>query len=727
MASRIVSPIVLLCLAVVRPAGGAPNGERLRVAAVRAESAITIDGLLDERDWQRAGLIPDLTQHAPHPGEPTPYKTEIRLLVDDQNIYIGATCHDPAPDRISQHSMQRDIDDPFGDDFLTFVFDTFRDNHSAYMFEVHATGSVSDGLVPGPGILSLDWDGIWDARTHIDDGGWTAEIRIPTRTLHFKVGLAEWGFNVLRYITRDRVILHWSGVTIDSDVLDLSSAGRLSGIGGLDQGHGLTVSPYALGRFERVPADGTENVVGRGGLDLSYSLTPQLTGVATAYTDFAETEVDTRQINLTRFDLYFPEKRPFFLDGSSLFNFGLGLDQDFVPFYSRRIGLLNGETVPIDWGAKVLGHVGKFGIGALDIETGTSNGVSRANLSAGRVTYDVNDGFRVGMIGTHGDPAGPRANSLAGLDANWHSSTIHGDKKLSIGGWAARSSGELPSGKRDGWGFKVDLPNDFWEAYARCMEFGDALDPALGFLPRPGTRWYDVWNAFKPRPSRDGRFAWIRQAFFETGYKQVDDLMGRTESSRLFTAPFNIETEAGQHFEANWVPTFERLTAPFEVAPGVTIPPGRYHFTRYRAEVESAQAHLWRVGATVWLGDFYDGRLTQTDAFVNWDVLKGHLHQRLELQNDYGRMPEGNFAVRLYQLQNVFAFSPRLLLFGYLQYDNDSREMGMNARLRWTFRPGNDLFFVWNRSWVHPLDEGPFTLAHESDQVAVKIRFAWTG
>ena len=151
--------------------------------------------------------------------------------------------------------MQRDIDDPFGDDFLAFVFDTFGDNHSGYLFEIHATGSVSDGLIPGPGILSTDWDGIWDARTRIDEGGWTAEIRIPTRTLHFKVGLTEWGFNVLRYIPRDRINQHWSGVTIDSDVIDLSSAGRLSGIGGLDQGRGLTVSPYALGRLERVPAE----------------------------------------------------------------------------------------------------------------------------------------------------------------------------------------------------------------------------------------------------------------------------------------------------------------------------------------------------------------------------------------------------------------------------------------------------------------------------------------
>ena len=318
----------------------APESGRIQISAVRTTSAVEVDGRLDEPAWENAGVIPDLTQHAPHPGEPTPYRTEVHLLIDRENLYLGIRCFDPEPAKISLHSMRRDVEDPFGDDFVTLVFDTFGDRRTGYWFEVHATGSMSDGLIPGPGIYTAEWDGIWDARTNIDGAGWTVEMRLPSRTLHFKTGLPEWGFNVLRFIPRDRTNLHWSGVTIDSDVLDLSSAGLLSGVSGLDQGHGLTVAPYALGRFESVPAEQTERTTGRGGLDLSYSLTPGLTGVLTANTDFAETEVDTRQINLTRFDLFFPEKRSFFLDGSNLFEFGLGLGQDFVPFYSRRIGLV---------------------------------------------------------------------------------------------------------------------------------------------------------------------------------------------------------------------------------------------------------------------------------------------------------------------------------------------------------------------------------------------------
>jgi len=709
-------------------ARAASGADPPRVAAVRAASAIEIDGRLDEKDWERAGVIADLTQHTPHPGEPTPYRTEVRVLTDGSNLFVGVRCFDPDPSKITLHSMQRDIEDPFGDDFITLILDTYGDHRTAYFFDIHATGSVTDGLVPGPGLFSTDWDGIWEARTRIEASGWTAEIRIPSRTLHFKRGLKEWGFNVYRYVARDRLSLHWSGVTIDADLLDLSTAGVLSGLEGLDQGRGLTVAPYLLSRYDHDRTAGDETTVGRGGLDVTYSLTPSLVGVVTAKTDFAETEVDTRQINLTRFDLFFPEKRSFFLEGSSLFDFGLGLGQDFVPFYSRRIGLVDGLTVPIDWGAKVLGHAGRVGIAALDIRTEESPAAQRADLGAARVTWSVTDRFRVGALGTRGNPEGGSDNTLTGLDAVWHSSSIARDKKLSIGGWAARTGGAPAPGRRDGWGVAVDYPNDFWNAYVHVMEFGDALDPALGFLPRPGTRKYDLWNALQPRPDRDGPFGFIRQAFFETEFTQVDGLDGRTQSRRLFTAPFNIETESGEHFEADWVPIYEFLPEDFNVAGDVVVPAGKgYHFTRFRVEAQSAKTRRFSVGTTDWLGGFYGGRLTQTEAYVTWDVLGGHLHQKLDLENDFGRLPEGDFIQRLFQLQNVYAFSPRLLLFGYFQYDTESRETGMNARLRWTFRPGNDLFVVWNRNWVHPVGEGPFDLDPARDQITVKVRFAWTG
>jgi uncharacterized protein DUF5916 len=708
------------------------------ITAAQAKGEIRIDGRLDEPDWRTAAVIPDLVQKDPHPGEPTPYRTEVRILVDRENLYFGITCIDPHPDRIAMHTMQRDTADPFGDDFVDLIFDTFGDHHTAFLFEIYPTGAQADGLVSGPNQLSMDWDGVWETRVSVTAEGWVAEVRIPSRTLHFKSGVDSWGFNVLRHVALERMYVVWSGTTIDSDMLDLGRAGVLSGVGGLDQGMGLTVSPYLLGRLDRTFAEPDQQIVGQGGLDLSFSLTPGLPAVATFNTDFAETEVDSRQINLSRFSLFFPEKRPFFLEGSNQFGFGSGLGTDFIPFYSRRLGLAtsdcsgssentSADRIPIDWGAKILGHAGRFGIAALDIQTGTSEFAPRTNLFAGRLTYDATEHLRLGTLATNGCPDGITRNRFGGLDLVWHTSNAFGGKNMTVGGWAARSGGDLPQGRKDGWGARIDYPNDHWNGYLDFKQLGDALQPALGFLPRPGTRQYQAGQAFQPRPSRDGPFRWARQFFFETFYTQVDDLEGTTQSRQLFTAPFNVDMRGGEHFELNWIPQFERLTAPFEVVPGVFIPPGDYHFTRYRAEVESSRTRPWRIGSTVYWGDFYDGRLTQIQTFVDWNVLKGHWQQRLDLQNDFGRMPEGNFAQRLWQLQNVFAFSPRLILSSFFQYDTDSHSLGMNTRLRYTFHPGNDLFVVWNRNWQHPLAAPAFSIEPDSDQVTVKVRVVWSG
>jgi len=735
--------LVLLLLPCAALAAQRPSPALPRITAVRSEATMTIDGRLDEADWQRAAIIPFLTQQNPHPGESTPYGTEVRILIDRENIYIGVTCSDPDPRKIARHTMQRDTADPFGDDFIDLVFDTFGDRHTGYLFEVYPTGAQTDGLIGGPGNLSTDWDGVWESRTEITAAGWTAEIKIPSRTLHFKVGLDSWGLNVARFVARDRIMLTWCCASLDNDLLDLTRAGTLEGVKDLGQGLGLSVSPYALGRVDRPIRNPDQVTTGDAGLDIAWSLTPGLPAVLTLNTDFAETEVDTRQVNLTRFSLFFPEKRPFFLEGSNQFAFASGLGTDFIPFYSRRVGLVTTGTddtadsapVPIDWGTKIVGHAGRFGIAALDIETGTSNLAPRTNLFAGRVTYDATQHLRLGTISTSGSPDGVSDNALGGFDAVWHGSDLFGGKNLTLSTWGARTGGDaLPcatcptlEGKRDAWGAGVNYPNDRWNAYAYFNEYGDAFEPGLGFLPRPGTRQYQAGQAFQPRPSADGPWRAIRQFFFESFYTQVDDLAGVTESRRLFLAPFNIETSSGEHFEANLAPQYELLTAPFEVVTGVVIPPGRYRFTRYRAEMESSEGRPWRIGSTVWLGDFYDGRLTQVENFVNWSVFMGHLQLKLDLQNDFGRMPEGNFIQRLWQLQGVFAVSPRFILSSYFQYDTDSSSLGMNTRLRWTFRPGNDLFVVWNRSWNHPQDGPSFSIEPLRDELTVKVRFDWRG
>ena len=699
-----------------------PVPSRPVVAAPAASVAVRLDGVLEEAAWQAAGVIPDLVQQSPNPGEPTPYRTEVRILVDSRNLYLGITCFDPDPAAIAVHTMLRD-GDMIGDDRIAIVFDTFHDGRSGYFFQVNANGARVDGLISGPGELSLDWDGIWDVATRRGPSGWTAEIVVPAQTLGFRKGEGRWGFNVERFVPRDRTTLRWSGTTLDSLIDDVSRAGALDGVGALEQGLGLNVSPYALARFRSNRDQDHHTFGGTSGGDVSYSLTPQLFGVLTVNTDFAETEVDTRQVNLTRFPLFFPEKRAFFVEGANLFQFGLGLDDLFIPFYSRRIGLFDGRLAPIDAGVKVLGRAGRFGLALLDVETGDGAGAAGTNLFAGRVTYDADSHLRLGAVGTRGNPDGVHKNSLGGIDAVWRTSTFAGDKNFFVGAWGAATGGDLPAGRRTGWGIKIAYPNDLWDLSFRYNDFGDALDPQLGFLPRPGTRQYELGSAYQPRP-QGGAFGWVRQFFFEIFGTLVTDLHGEDESWEVFMAPFNVRTQSGEHLEANWIPQFERLDAPFEIARGVVIAPGRYRFDRYRVEAQSSDHRPWRIGTTVRFGDFFDGRLTQLVNYANWTSSSGRLFLSLDAEHDFGDLPAGRFIQRLWQWKTVYAFTAELVTSVFVQYDSESREAGLNARVRWTVTPGRDVFLVWNRNWRHPLSEGAFAASPVSDEVVLKLR--WT-
>ena len=696
---------------------------RLSLAALPAAGTIVLDGALTEPAWQSAPAF-ELAQQSPRPGEPTKYRTTVRVLVDSEILFFGLVCEDPEPKRISVHTLQRDAD-LTADDTVSLVLDTFLDHRTAYFFSINAGGARTDGLISGVDELSRDWDGIWDAAVRPTAEGWTAEIAIPTRTLRFPKGAAVWGWNVERSVPRDLLVLRAADLSLDARLDDLSRAGELSGLSALQQGLGLSITPYVLGEYFDDRTTGRRFVKGQAGGDVRYSFAPQLDGVMTVRPDFAETEADARQINLTRFPLFFPEKRAFFLEGSNLFRFGLGLadEFDFLPFYSRRVGLYQNSVVPIDFGAKVVGQAGRWGIAALDTAMAEGGGAQRTNLFAGRLTYDVDEHLRLGAIGTEGDPSGARSNSLGGLDAIWRTSHFQEDKNLAIGVWGAGTAGDLPPGRSTGWGVKVAYPNDLWDVSLRYEDYGDALDPGLGFLPRPGTRQYRLGVAYQPRP-RGGPFGWVRQFFFELFPTLIENQRGQVETWRVFLAPFNVRTESGAHLEANYAPEFERLFEPFEVFPGVVIPVGSYRFDRFRLEAESPDSKPLRVGATVWFGDFFSGTLTQVIGFAHWTGPSGRVQLGLDAENDFGHLPEGDFIDRLWQLRAVYSFSPDLFFQTFVQYDSGSRTVGMNSLVRWTVEPGRDLFLVWNRNWLSPLEGGTANLRTLADQVVLKLR--WT-
>jgi hypothetical protein len=729
--------ILFLCAASTGVAGAdGPTAS----AVVSSSASITLDGRLDESVWLGAPLL-KLIQQSPKPGEPTPYETEVRVVVAKDRIYFGFVCKDPDPSRVAIHTMRRD-GEMKGDDSVSIVLDTYGDRRTGYFFQINAAGARVDGLISDPESVSLDWDGIWDARVAKMPDGWSAEIVIPSRTLSFSPGVDQWGLNLERYVARERLTSRWSSSTLDSNIYDLSRSGWLAGVGTLAQGKGLEFVPYATSKTSEVFPGSHRSWQGSAGGDVTWKITPQMVTVFTANTDFAETEVDAQQINLTRFPLFFPEKRAFFLEGANQYNFGPGMGADdsaeFIPFFSRRIGLLGGAQIPINGGVKLNGRVGNWNLALLDVQTRktfipsqvaqdlalSSPLVRSTNLLAGRVSYDFNKNLRVGTIFTNGDPEGLRQNTLAGVDVVWRTSKFRGDKNFLVGGWTATTQGDLGPGSKIGWGFTIDYPNDLWNCTATVNQYGDALDPLLGFLPRPGVRLIYDKCFFQPRPSKDGPFRWIRQEFLENRYWRYTNSRGIVESWEYRLSPVHVQLESGESFELGWDPQGETLETPFEVAPGVVIPPGSYNFTRWRIEGATSVHRPLQFGMSTFIGTFYNGHLTQWTNYLRWTSPRGKVQLDLDTENDFGHLPAGNFVKRLWSARAAYAWNPNIILSSFVQYDTESQNIGTDTRVRWTITPGNDLFVVWNRGWQRIVTDPHVSIVPENDLIAIKLR--WT-
>lgn len=681
----------------VPPAGAGETEPPL--AMVGAGEGIRVDGVLDEAAWARATPIGPLLQSDPREGAPATEETEVRVLHDAENLYFGVTCRDRTPSAIVSTQLARDADLDV-DDRITIVLDPFFDRRNGFFFMVNPAGARSDGQVSNNSEqLSFDWDGIWDARARVTEEGWVAEIAIPFKTLRFKPRQTVWGLNVERQIKRLEERDRWASPRHDVWIGNLSAAGRLAGLTGLQQGKGLDIRPYV--------SAGEESGGGKlkPGLDVFKSITPSLTGSLTINTDFAETEVDARQINLTRFELLFPEKRTFFLEGAGVYDVaGLGgEEQDLIPFFSRSIGLRNGLEVPILFGLKVSGRQAGLNIGLLDVQTRRATleegPLAAQNLLALRVSKNFFEQSWIGAIATRGNPAGGGGKDLVGLDARFATSHFRGGKNLSLELYGLRTGGTASGGGGYAYGLKLDYPNDRWDVALTWKRIGEDFDPALGFVPRKGIRKTDLFVAFQPRPERFG----IRQLFFELEPTLITDIHGRVENWQVFTAPFNLRTESGEHLEWNYIPTFEHLDAAFEVQPGIVIPAGSYRWTRFRAQANTATKRPWVLDLTFRWGGFYGGSLRQYQPAL---TLKPSAHWRLvfQMERDEGVLPQGRFVTQLFSGRIDYNFSPNLTWSNLAQYDSESRILGFQGRLRWIPRPGNDLFLVVGRGWFRRLD-----------------------
>jgi hypothetical protein len=484
-------------------------------------------------------------------------------------------------------------------------------------------------------------------------------------------------------------------------------AAPLEGIAGIKQGKGMTFRPYGKASTSNNFEPGSE--AGQkldGGFDIYKNFTPNLVGAFSYNTDFAETEVDERRINLTRFPLFFPEKRTFFLEGSEIFNFGAssGYDSSFIPFFSRRIGLYEGDQIPVLFGTKVYGKLGNTNLGFLDVQTRKFSelGLPSDNFFAGRVYQNIWAQSKVGLIFTNGDPAGGR-NQLLGLDFTYSTARFQGNKNFLVGLWGVYNWKKGKTGKPYGFGLRVDYPNDLWDASLTYNYFGDTLNPGLGFLPRDNVQTLSSGIAYQPRPENGWIGKWIRQFFFEFNPQFYWDLQGRLETYRIFTAPFNVLTEKGEHIEFNIIPNRDVLPYDFEVAEGVVIPKGPYNFTNYRFEYSTPSFHPLAAEVSWRFGPFYSGTYNNAELGFSYKY-KGYVSLALSTNLVRGRLPQGNFNENAYQLKADFFLSPNLGLMNYIQYDDVSKNLGVNIRLRWQISPGNEIYLVYNKSWERRWD-----------------------
>jgi uncharacterized protein DUF5916 len=699
----------------------------LRIAAVTGK--IRIDGHLSEPAWSAADSIANLTQVEPVEGVAPSMRTVVRVLATGDAIIVGIRADDPEPARIVSFARQRDatLD---SEDYIKIVLDSYRDGRSGYVFTVNPNGARYDALIANTGGgENANWDAVWEGAAARTPTGWSAEILISVKSILFRPGLDSWGFNVQRRIQRLQETDRWASPVRDYTVTQMSRAGLLTSLPRFDLGLGLTLRPSLTGGGARDSAAASIRDRSHASFDATQRLGANTLASLTVNTDFAETEVDARQVNLTRFALFFPEKRTFFLEGADIFDFGLGLtsDLDVLPFFSRRIGLLAGEQVPIDAGAKITGRAGGANFGALAVRTRDVDTLSTAStMAVVRVKQNVLRESSVGFIATTGDPLGRAGSWLAGPDLTYETSHFRGDKNFAVGVWGLAAGREdLGRGDRSAAGFKIDYPNDRWDIVLKYKRIGDAFDPSLGFVPRPGVHIANFGADWQPRPKRPIGPLHIRQCFWENELSYVTGLAGGWQSYRYFMAPINCRLESGDRFEFNFVPTGERLLEPFEVAEGVTIPVGAYHFNRFRLEGGLAAKRRFSAQATWWFGQFYDGRLDQYELTGAWRP-SALVIVELSGGRNVGRVSEGRFTQDLVGTRLRVNVSPDLQLSSFVQYDTESESFGTNTRLRWTFHPLGDLFVVYNHN-LRTRDR--LTLRREmtfaSNQLLVKVQYAF--
>ena len=716
------------------------SGGRVTVRATRITEPLTIDGALDEGVYLRIKPIDGFLQQEPHEGQPATEKTDVWLLYDDANIYVTARCWSTDPSRIVANEMRRDSFANFQNDNFAVLFDTFHDRRNGVQFQSTPLGGLSDSLITDERDSNRDWNTVWDARARRFAEGWAVEFVIPFRSLRYPApGPQDWGVQfrrVARGANEFSYLTPMPAAYTQRAMVRVSQAASLVGLEAPKAALNLEVKPYALGAVEtdlEAFTPYSNDPKAQAGIDAKYTFKNGLVADGTVNTDFAQVEDDEQQVNLTRFSLFFPERREFFLEGAGIFAFGGASvsprgGQQGPPsntpilFYSRTIGLYEyaeDETtaVPLLAGGRLTGRTGAYTVGALNIQQreDLSIGAPSTNFSVVRLKRDLLKQSSIGVIFTNRSQSvnADGANQTVGADASF---TFR--RYLTINTYLARTRTNGREGNDASYRADVQWTGDRYGFEAEHLAVERNFNPEVGFLRREDFRRSYGMFRFSPRPAGPSP---IRKYLFETSFDHFTDTDGRIET-QLAAAEAGMELQNGDEWRVQVKNNFEYLDEPFEIVDGLFLPIGGYRFTD--AEAMYMIGPQRRVNGAVWVGggQFFDG--TRTEIGYRGRVgVTSRLGIEPGIAFNWVDLREGSFLAKLLTARATYNLSPRQAVMALVQYNSEGSVIGANVRFRWEFRPGSDLFVVYNEGRDTTLGVSRSTLSGRSFVVKVTRLF----
>ncbi|MBJ21118.1 MAG: hypothetical protein CL933_17055 [Deltaproteobacteria bacterium] len=726
--------VILICGALHALAGIASADPPPRIRIGWSEAPPTLDGQLEPGEWSDGAHIDGLIQAVPDPGKVASQRSEVWLMTDGEQLYIAARLWDTNPESIVARTMFRDGSTRF-DDRFGFAIDPFLDRQNGYFFSVNPNGVRTDFLVEGATVEG-SWDTRWYAETTIDARGWTVEIALPFSSISFDPDSDVWGLNVSRGIRRNDETDRWADPVLERFVFSMGQAGSLEGMSGIGQSLGVQVVPATILRRTDDQVENAGEFEFDPSVDIFYKVTPSLTTAVTVKTDFSETEVDQRQVNLTRFGLFFPEKRDFFTQDALIFNFG-EIRENGRPFFSRRIGLGgDGEERDILVGAKATGRVGPFKIGLLDVVVDERARVDQENLLVARAAANIFGESTIGAMLTHGDPDADGENTVVGSDFVYRNSSFLGHKTFAATAWIQGSFSDPDSilnpdpenpqvdGSGLAYGGTISYPNDRIRWDIGFREFQDEFNPALGFVNRVGIREYDGTFRYRIRPGQ-GPFRTV-DSQLEASLVTSSNATHTIRTGQFTFIPLELTTPIQDSIQFRYEHRYEFVSTAFST---LEIGPGEYHFDEGRLRVTSSRNRRIRGEFEAAYGSFFDGTRTRVQALLEVRPIK-YLRLRGEYELNDIRLPgsdllstdddrDRDVQIHIARIRFDIFWTPEISILTLLQYDSASDLLGFNSRLRWIIEDGREFFIVVN----HGVDARGEVRNTETESI---VKLQWT-